>query len=128
MIGARDIAQTILFAEKSKDVDSKTLIRNTLAYLKKQNLTHLLPEVLRILEQHAAAEAERESVVIETSHKVSEKTLSEISDKVLSGAKEKPEQIVNEELIGGFVAKHNGVIYDASLKRKLELLKKELTK
>jgi F0F1-type ATP synthase delta subunit len=128
MIGARDIAQTILFAEKSKDVDSKKLVRNTLAYLKKQNLTHLLPEVLRILEQHAAAEAERESVVIETSHKVSEKTLSEISDKVLSGAKEKPEQIVNEELIGGFVAKHNGVIYDASLKRKLELLKKELTK
>jgi F0F1-type ATP synthase delta subunit len=128
MIGARDIAQTILFAEKSKDVDSKTLIRNTLAYLKKQNLTHLLPEVLRILEQSAAAEAERESVVIETSHKVSEKTLSEISEKVLSGAKEKPEQIVNEELIGGFVARHGGVIYDASLKRKLELLKKELTK
>ncbi len=128
MITSRDIVQTLLFANKKDDLDAKKLVSNTLAYLEKQNLKHLLPEVLRILEQEGLKEAEQESVVIETSHVVSESTLKQISSKLLTDAKEDPKQVVNEDLIGGFVAKHNGVIYDASLKRKIELLRKELTK
>ncbi|MFT5359976.1 MAG: F0F1-type ATP synthase delta subunit [Candidatus Paceibacteria bacterium] len=128
MINSRDIVQTLLFANKKSDIDAKKLVSNTLAYLKKQNLEHLLPEVLRILEQEGLKEAEQESVVIETARVVSESTLKQIAEKLLTGAKENPEQIVNEDLIGGFVVKHDGVIYDASLKRKMELLKTKLIK
>jgi F0F1-type ATP synthase delta subunit len=128
MITSRDITQTILFSEKNGNIDAKKLASNTLAYLKKQNLEHLLPEILRILEQEGLKEAEQESVVIETAREVSESMLKQISSKLLDCAEGKPEQVVNEDLIGGFVAKHNGVIYDASLKRKIELLKKELVK
>ena len=128
MITSKDIAQTILFAEKQGQTDTKKLVQNTLAYLKKQGSEHLIPEVLRILEQESAKEAERESVVIETSHEMSASTLKQIKDNLLAGATEKPEQVINEDLIGGFVAKHDGVIYDASLKKKLELLRKELVK
>jgi F0F1-type ATP synthase delta subunit len=128
MINSRDIVQTLLFANKKSDIDAKKLVSNTLAHLKKQNLEHLLPEVLRILEQEGLKEAEKESVVIETARVVSESTLKQIAEKLLTGAKENPEQIVNEDLIGGFVVKHDGVIYDASLKRKMELLKTKLIK
>jgi F0F1-type ATP synthase delta subunit len=128
MINSRDIVQTLLFANKKSDIDAKKLVSNTLAHLKKQNLEHLLPEVLRILEQEGLKEAEQESVVIETARVVSESTLKQIAEKLLTGAKENPEQIVNEDLIGGFVVKHDGVIYDASLKRKMELLKTKLIK
>lgn len=144
MITSRDIAQTLLFADRKGDLEAKTLVSNTLAYLKKNNLIHLLPEVLRILEQELEKETEKESVVIETPFKVSEGVLKEISDKVLAPDQTKsdigssqmattskagsPKQITNEGLIGGFVARHGGVIYDASLKRKLEILRKKLTK
>ncbi len=128
MITSRDIAQTLMFANKKDDVDTKKLVSNTLAYLESKKLTHLITEVSRILDEEAKKELERESVVVETPYEISDNTLREISEKLLSDAKEKPQQVLNEGLIGGFVVKHGGVIYDASLKRKIELLKNKLKK
>lgn len=128
MIGSKDIAQTLLFSNKQKEIDTKTLVSNTLAYLKKQKSLHLLPEILRILERESALEEKTNSINITTSHEISKEALSKIKEKLFIDSKEVPNQVVDHSLLGGFIAEHQGVIYDASIKRRLELLKKHLTK
>jgi len=128
MITSRDIAETLLFVETQGLADTTVFVQKMTGYLKKHHSLHLLPEALRMVEEGARKEKERESVTITTPFDLSATVVKDIVKTIAPLAKEKPMVVLNKELIGGCTVEYGGVVYDASMKKGLELLQKQLTK
>lgn len=113
----------------AEEKDTKAVVSKFALFLDNHHLRHLLPNILRHLETLAGDEKLRESVHIKTSHDFKKETIDKIIS-LVGGEVSKKEVIVerDEELIGGFVLKHGGVVYDGSLKTYLKKLKTQLSK
>lgn len=122
MIKSKQLAQALfeLSNEKVENLDAKFF-----DFIEKRNLQAQLPSILFHLEKINLLDQEKKGIQIETAHPISDKTVKEIKSflKVdnLSEVKK-----VKKELIAGFKAKWNGVVYDASIETGLKKLEEKI--
>lgn len=107
--------------------DPSKLAKALFNYLKSNHLTHLLPNVLRHLEQLEQQRSKQKTVFIKSPYELSEKATQEIKNNTKNWNAEKYITNIDESLIGGVVIQGNGYHYDASIKKNLESLKKLLS-
>lgn len=112
-------------AKNSKDTVG--VVKNFVEFLESHHLQDLLPEILRHLERKELEEKKEDTVFIKTSHDVSERSIKEII-KSLSLPNDSVEVTVDKDLIGGFLVKHKGVVYEASLRNHLRNLRTQIEK
>lgn len=123
MISSRAIAQATY--ELAQDSSNKKIAENLVAYLEHNNLLPLLGSVVEHLENIAAKAGAQAELDIVSAHKLTDATVKEIKKSL--GADQLGTVTENKELIGGFVAEYNGVVYDASIATQLNKLKNSLT-
>jgi len=124
MIKSKQLAKAIfeLSEEKVDNFEAKFF-----DFIEKRNLTTQLPSILIHLEKIIELEKEKKGIQIETAHEISHETTKHI--KTFLKADELSEVIkINKDLIGGFRAKWNGKIYDASIKNSLKKLEEVIIK
>lgn len=126
MIKSKHIAEA-LHRLKKENVPEEIIAKNFSEFVHKNNMIHSVSHILRHLEIKQDIEKERSTCKITSSHQLSSELVTEI--KKFGNAQFQPHQTVEDkELLGGFVMKSGGKIYDASLKTQLEILKRTLIK
>lgn len=126
MIKSKHIAEALHRLQK-ESVSEDLLVRNFSEFVRKNNLIHIVPHILRHLEIIRRLEQERLMCEITSSHKLSLALILEI--KKFGNSEFQPHHIQEDrELLGGFVMRSGGKIYDTSLKTQLEILQRTLTK
>jgi len=135
MIKSRQLAKAIyeLSEEKAENLDAKVF-----DFIERCNLKAQLPSDLFHLEKIFELEREKSGIVIETAHEVKPSTVQEIKKFLMNNLPARPHGgsgaggpevlKVKKELLAGFRAKWQGVIYDASLETGLKKLKEEIIK
>ncbi len=121
----------IVKALKESVKDSKeigSLSDSLVAYLDKNHLMHLMPNIIHKLELEKRREDKLKTIQISTSHEFDEKVIEKIKKHIEKEGDEKFETSVDSSLIGGFVIKGKNKIVDASLKRNLQFLRESLIK
>lgn len=126
MIGSKEIAYTMIASEKEGRVDSKILARNLVHYLQESKRIDLLPEILRIIDESAVKDEGYHTVSITTPHDAAQEDLEKIISFISPETKNITKLHVDKDLIGGFIAEHKGIIYDASIQKQIQLLKNKL--
>jgi F0F1-type ATP synthase delta subunit len=130
MIKSKQLAQALfeLSNEKVENLDAKFF-----DFLEKRNLKAQMPSVLYHLERITKLDLEKKGVQIETAHIISKDTVDKIKsflDRKVTNGKNvsgKPEVLkIRKELVGGFRAKFDGVIYDASIMTGLKKLEESI--
>jgi F0F1-type ATP synthase delta subunit len=124
MIKSKKLAQALyeLGEEKIEGLDAKFF-----DFIEKRKLKAQMPSVLYHLEKITELGREKKGIMIEVAHEVKHETISQI--KKFLEAEHLVEIIKNKkELIGGFRAKWNGIIYDASISTSLKKLKETIIK
>lgn len=92
-------------------------------FIKKQNLKAQLPGILCHLEKIIEIENEKKGICIETAHEIRKSTIHDIKNFLKVGHL-KDNIKIKKELIGGFRAKWQGNLYDASVLTNLKKLEK----
>ena len=124
MIKSKQLAQALfqLGEENTANLDAKFF-----DFIEKRNLTAQLPSILFHLEKIVEQDKEKKGIQIETAHDIKYDTVKHI--KTFLSADHLPEVLkIKKELIGGFRAKWNGKIYDASIKNSLKKLEEVIIK
>jgi F0F1-type ATP synthase delta subunit len=96
-------------------------------FIKEKKLEAQLPSILNKLEYLLKNLDEKNKIQIEAPHALSEATVKDIKN-FLQVPEMEEKVSLNKELIAGFRARYNGIIYDASFKTGLENLKKSIIK
>jgi F0F1-type ATP synthase delta subunit len=123
MISSRAIAQATY--ELAQDSSNKKVAEHLVIYLERNNLLPLLGSIVEHLERITAEAGAQAELDIVSAHKLSDATVKEIKKSL--GAEQLGSVTENKQLIGGFVAEYNGVVYDASVATQLNKLKNSLT-
>jgi F0F1-type ATP synthase delta subunit len=116
-------AQAIWSVAQSEKADAKKLVKNLSEHLKKEGRLKLLPGILWDLKRLEAAQAKLMPVVEVAHERESAKALKEA--KALGIHAEKA--VVNHALIKGWRATGNGKLIDATAKRELIDLYRNIT-
>ena len=122
MINSKQLAKSLyeMSKENIPNLDAKFF-----DFIEKRNLKAQLPSILYHLEKIEKLDKEKNSVEIEVAHEIKDDTLRHV--KSFLKVENMPEIVKNKkELIGGFRAKWNGVIYDASISTSLKKLKETI--
>lgn len=115
-------ALLILFKENPTGLTSKKFF----AFVEFMGLEPLLPRVWEYLRNIKEEDEKKETIEIISSHNL-DASLNNAIKKMLSLRGDAPQKnIIDKNLIGGFIVKHNNVIYDASLDGQLKSLKNHL--
>ena len=116
-------ALSTIFSGKVDDLTMKFV-----SLITKKGRESLLPEIVQeVLNQYNAIN-EVSTAKLTTAVKVDNATINNIKSKLKSGSGGiEIEAVVNPEIIGGYILEMGDTVYDASVKRKINDLRKELT-
>lgn len=130
-ITAKKYAQALFLSVKDKEKkEVSEIIDNFVKLLAEHHQLALSRKILYFLEGFFQKEGLVCPVSIESAHRLSKESKSEIMkflEKKTSGEIEWQEK-VNSKLLGGFVLRYQDKIYDASLKNRLDQFNKEINK
>lgn len=129
MIRSQELAQAlflILKETESKKID--LVFKRFVDFVEKNNLISQLPTIIRYLESYNEKEKDNDTLFIESPFDVSDVILNDIKDFVGVKRSTLIQRIITPELIGGFRARYQGVIFDASIAYNLQVLKSRLIK
>jgi len=127
MISSKNLSEA-LYKISKENQNADILVDNFLEYVKDNNLISLMPQTIEHLERLSSSLKEFNTLKIHSGLPISYETTNLIQEKLKIDKDVKKENHVDSELIGGFIASYKGVLYDASLKNQLRLLKNSLTK
>jgi F0F1-type ATP synthase delta subunit len=123
MTSSRTIARAVY--ELAQDSANKNIAENLAQYLDRNNLMPLLGSIVQHLEyMHRQANA-RTKLDIISAYTLPKDILQDIKKSL--GAEHLGNVQEDKDLLGGFIAEYNGVVYDASIKTQLTRLKNNLT-
>ena len=101
----------------------KKILADFVRFLEEKKITWQLKSITRHLEKIFADQEKRHLLQISTAHKLSPTLINKIKKYTSQNTKVKTQESTEPELIAGFIAEYNGVIYDASLAGQLIKLK-----
>ena len=121
---SRYLAKALMAMEKESNLN--TAVAKFMNFLQKNNLIYFLPQILVYLQQESLKQKNQNTVKISASFKIQD--ILEVKIKKLTGAdsKVKTDFLLDKDLIGGFKAEYDDIIYDGSLKNQLNKLKEKL--
>ena len=121
---SRYLAKALMAMEKESNLN--TAVAKFMNFLQKNNLIYFLPQILVYLQQESPKPKNQNTVKISASFKIQD--ILEVKIKKLTGAdsKVKTDFLLDKDLIGGFKAEYDDIIYDGSLKNQLNKLKEKL--
>jgi len=106
---------------------NENLSSKIIDYLEYNNMLHLLPNIIKNLEDINKEKDILNSCKIYSSHKLSDKIITDIKSDLDINSTE-TNFTVDSNLIGGFIVEHKGVIYDASILNTLNKAERLLAK
>ena len=125
MISAKNLASVLLEISKESRPTEKVM-SSFYNFLEKNRLYYLLPQVLSYLENLQKKETRFKTLEIVSGLPIDKET----SDNIVKTLKIERASLIKKdtdpEIIGGFIATYKGFIYDASLRRQINLLKAKL--
>lgn len=128
MISSKNLADAIYEISLQSKQDNGVLIAVILDYIKEYKLESLLPEIIIYLEDKLNKKLKWNTLAIKSGIEISEEIKQKIKSRLDANDAENITSTLDKNLIGGFTATYKGVIYDASIKNQLELLRNALTK
>jgi len=127
MISSKNLAKALYRISEETSFGSDDILRSFMSYVDEYNLHSLMPKTIQYLEEFHKKDEKWKTVEIEFGYKIEDlEIIKNIKETIKAKINDHVLVIENKELIGGFVAKHKGVIYDASINHQLQLLKKNL--
>lgn len=124
---AKQLSQILLeLAEGKSELELEKLAEQFYVFLKEKNSLYLAPAVIKFLEQNIQKQKLNSGVTIISAYELKENVKRVIEEKFPAQSDFTNYQI-NPKLIGGFVIKHAGLVYDFSLKTQINSLKKCLS-
>ncbi|MFH0733557.1 MAG: ATP synthase F1 subunit delta [bacterium] len=96
-------------------------------FVLKKNRENLLLNILKRFVELKNAQQGLADIKVKVAFDISDEQKSKLKSKLqsITGKKVSLDVKIDESIIGGFIAKHEDTIYDASVKHSLELLKKK---
>ncbi len=128
MISSKNLANAIYEISKTSKKDEEVIVLAILDYVKKYKLEALLPKAISYLENKSQKDSTWDTLSVESKIHIDNEIIEKIKIKLNATKAQKVKNEIKEELIGGFTATYKGVIYDASIKNQLKLLRNVLTK
>ncbi len=122
MLHSREIAQAVY--ELAQEGGNKNVVTELVVYLEKNNLLPLLGQIVQHIERIHVDSQNKLSLDIVSAYKLPKSVIKDIQESL--GATEIGNVTEDSNLIGGFVAEHNGVVYDASVVTQINKLKSAL--
>ena len=99
--------------------NQKISVDDTVSFLKKHNLLSIYPNILSYLEFKKRKHVSFNSLIIESPFKLDEDSKEKIK-KISSYEKGEIKEMLNEDLLAGFVTRYKGKELDASAQRVIE--------
>lgn len=112
----------LLGRKNNSDLISKAF----LAYAKDKHLSEMLPKILYHLKNFARHNKIHNTAFVSSAFKLNNEIEKVVREFVGVESDSEINFVENKNLIGGFVVKYRGYLYDASIKNKLQKLKEEL--
>jgi F0F1-type ATP synthase delta subunit len=128
MISSKNLAEAIYKISSKSKKDDDIILNSILDYVKSYKLESLLPKTLIYLEDKIKKEKKWNTFLIESRYPLNLEMLEKIKVKLKIEKETDSEKIEKKEIIGGFKATYQGIIYDGSLQNQLQLLKNSLIK
>lgn len=128
MISSKHLADAIYKLSLDQSLDKKDIVEKIFEYVRAYKLEAILPKTIMHLEEKSRKDRDWNMFAISSGRLIEDSLIHDIYKKLGVEEKSEVKKEVNGDLIGGFVATYKGVIYDASLKNQLRLLKQVLTK
>lgn len=122
MIKSKQLARALfeLGEENTKDLEKKFF-----EFIDDKNLNAQIPSVLYHLEKIVSLDKTKKEIQIEVAHEIKEDTIKNIKQS-LKAENLKENVVIKKELIGGFRAKYDGMIYDSSIMTGIKKLKEQI--
>lgn len=128
MITSKNLAKALYLLSTRENISSADITASFFKYIDEYKLESLLPETLKYLEDLNSKDKAFSTLQIDFGCDISGEILNKIKSTI--GVDSNSTVVTKEDadLIGGFVATYKGMIYDASIRNQLQLLKQELIK
>jgi len=128
MITSKDLAKAIYQISKESKKDSNIIVSGLINYVRTYKLESLLPRTLIYLEEMNNKNLIWNTFFIESKFELNEDLIKKIKTKLNIPNVLNLEIKKNDNIVGGFIATYKGIIYDASIKNQLQLLRNLLMK
>lgn len=126
-ITSEQLAQTLLAMSAEHEANTKKVVDTFVKFLEQHHLVRLVPNIMRHVERMAQHQASAETLSLTTPYKLSGAAVNKILKALGTESGVAVEKYVDESLIGGIVVKHNGLLYDGSVKGQLAVLRETLS-
>ncbi len=126
-ISAQQLARVLLHAHEQEPERIRSFMNRYFVFLEKNNLMALLPQIVRHLRLAKEQNESRQAYEITTHTSLSATALHDILKKIQAPEGVRIKKHVDPDMIGGIIIKHNGYIFDASIRSKLDDLQELLT-
>ncbi len=101
-------------------LDKKISVSDVTEMLRKYTLLPLLPTIVREVKQMSRGELKKDMILIESPFEIGEKAIAHI--KKIIGRDAPHEVTINTNLLAGWKARINGMLYDGSAERIIKQL------
>jgi len=126
MFSAEKTTQILIEFDKQHPSKTKQIIEIFIDFLKNNREIYQLPSIIQLLERKAQRQKKQNKLHIALFESVSQDILQEIK-KLIGVPNESDTEIeIDKEIKGGFIARYQGVIFDASVKNQFIKLKSML--
>lgn len=130
MLKSRTIAESLYayhIARPGEDTDEIT--HTLMSFLKRHHMVSSLPKILFHLKRIQEKDIVLRECKLTSSHELAKETVDILVKNIIDedATELQVESFVDPSLIGGFILKQNGIIYDASIKSMLKKLEDNLT-
>ncbi|OIO18157.1 hypothetical protein AUJ29_00435 [Candidatus Kuenenbacteria bacterium CG1_02_38_13] len=123
---SKQIAKTLIkLASDYKDKEI-LIIENFIKFAERKNILHQLPRIVKYLELENKKRSAAERLTVSSQKKLSASLIKNIKEYVRVTPETELDEIPDENIKGGFIARHKNMIYDASIKTQLAKLKNNL--
>lgn len=126
MVRASTLGKTLLQMVEDSTDSIDEVVERFVRFVQKRNLVYVLPQVVRYLESVEANSKQGREVCITTRGDVPSDILDVIKKEVSAPNDAPVVHRKDPQLLGGFKARYNNVLYDASIQRNLRRLRREL--
>jgi len=117
------LARALLALLTENPKQEKKILSDFVHFLAEKKITWQMPSVIRYLEKKFAEQEKKQLLHLSTARKLSPTLINKIKKYTSGNTKVKTQEMMNPDLIAGFIAEYDGVIYDASLSGQLTKLK-----
>ena len=120
------LAQALQSLVVEDQQSSPEVARRFSTFLGSHGLLYMLPAVVRHLERIHEADREKRTLHISTAHPISSNSIESIRKRMEVSADAYISVEEDPDVIGGFIGRFGEMIYDASIRRQISLLREKL--